>query len=106
MAASISRCSRASMPRDAVRDLAVDVGDGAGDALAGPGVASVAQLDRLVLAGRGARRDGGGAERARLEPDLDLDGRVAARVEHLAGVEVDDRAHGSSVASVDEDGVD
>ena len=62
-------------PGDAVGDLAVDVGDGAGDALAEPGVAAVAELDRLVLAGRCAGGHGGCTERARLEPDLDLDGR-------------------------------
>ena len=52
------------------------------------GVAAVAQLDRLVHAGRGARRHGGAAEGARLELDVDLDRRVAARVEDLAGVDV------------------
>ena len=85
-------------PADAVGDLAVDVRDGAGDALAEPRVAAVAQLDRLVLAGRRAGRHGGRPERTRLEADLDLDGRVAARVEHLAGVDVDDRAHADSLA--------
>ena len=75
-------------------DLAVDVGDGAGDALAGPGVAAVAQLDRLELAGRGAGGHRGEAAGARLERDLDLDGRVAARVEDLARVDGGDGAHG------------
>ena len=76
-------------------DLAVDVGDRLRDALAGPGVAAVAQLDRLELAGRGARGDRGEAARAGLERDLDLDGRVAARVEDLARVDGGDGAHGT-----------
>ena len=80
-------------PEHAVRDLTVDVGDGTGDAFAEPLHATVAKLDGLVLAGRGARGNGRGAERARLEADLDLDGRVAARVEDLPSVNVDDGAH-------------
>ena len=55
---------------------------------------AVAQLDRLVLARRGAGRDRGAAERARVEADLDLDRRVPARVEDLAAVDVDDLAQG------------
>ena len=50
-------------------------------------VAAVAQLDRLELAGRRARRHGRAAGRARAQRDLDLDGRVAAAVEDLAGVD-------------------
>ncbi len=76
-------------------DLAVDVGDRARDALAGPGVAAVAQLDRLELAGRGARGHRREAARAGLERHLDLDRRVAARVEDLAGVDGGDGAHGA-----------
>ena len=72
-------------------DLAVDVGDRPGDALAGPGVAAVAQLDRLELAGRGAGGHRGQAAGAGLQHDLDLDGRVAARVEDLARVDGGDR---------------
>ena len=75
-------------------DLAVDVGDRPRDALAGPGVAAVAQLDRLELAGRGAGGHRGAAARAGLERDLDLDRRVAARVEDLARVDGGDGAHG------------
>ena len=46
---------------------------------------AVAQLQRLVLAGRRARRHGGGADRAGLQLDVDLDGRIAARIQDLAG---------------------
>ena len=76
-----------------VGDLAVDVADRPRDALPEPGVAAVAELDRLVLAGRGAGRHQRHAERTGLEADLDLDGRVAPRVEHLPAVDVDDRSH-------------
>ena len=84
-------------------DLAVDVGDRPGDALAGPGVAAVAQLDRLELAGRGAGGHRGEAAGAGLERDFDLDGRVAARVEDLPRVDGGDGAHGTR-ESIDPDG--
>ena len=85
--------SAASRPRDRRGDLALDVRDRRRHALAAVRLAAVAELDRLVDAGRGARRHGGPAERAGLEPDVDLDGRVPARVEDLAGVDVGDRGH-------------
>ena len=50
--------SSASVPGDRLRDLAVDVLDRLRDALAAPGVAAVAQLGRLELAGRRAGRHG------------------------------------------------
>ena len=62
-------------------------------ALAAVRVAAVAQLDRLVDAGGGAGRDGRPAGRARPSDDLHLDGRVAAGVEDLAGVDAGDAAH-------------
>src|SRR5262249_20267414 len=74
------------------RELAVDVRNGAGDALPEPGLAAVAQLDGLVLAGGGAGWHGGSAERPRLEPDFDFERRVPPRVEDLASVDVDDLA--------------
>ena len=80
-------------PEERVGDLAVDVADRAGDPLPQPGVAAVAELDGLVLAGRGAGWHRREPERSRIEPDLDLDGRIPARVEDLAAVDVDDRCH-------------
>ena len=77
-----------------VGDLAVDVADGLLDALAAVALAAVAQLDGLVLAGGRAARHRRPAARAAGQHDLDLDGRVAARVEDLAAVDVDDLAHG------------
>ena len=50
-------------------------------------LAAVAQLDRLELAGGGARGHGGAAGRAGIERDVDLDRRVAPRVEDLARVD-------------------
>ena len=73
---------------DRVRDLRVDVPHRGEHALAPVGArVTVAQLDRLELPRRGARRDRGPADRARLEHDVDLDGRVPARVENLPRLE-------------------
>ena len=80
---------------EGVGDLAVDEADGALDALAAVAVAAVAQLDGLVLTCRGAARHGGAPGRAGVEDDLDLDGRVAARIEDLAADDFDDLTHGS-----------
>ena len=45
-------------------------------------------------AGRGAGRDGGAAEGAVLENDIDLDRGIAAAIEYFARRNVDDRSHG------------
>src|SRR5581483_10234852 len=86
------------VPANGVGDLAADVRDRARDALPTVLGPAVAQLDRLVHARRGAGGDGGAAERARLEAYVDLDGRVAARVEDLAGADIGDRCHPCSFA--------
>ena len=78
----------ASSPRTASRELAVHVATAVRDALAAPLGAAVTQLDRLVHAGRRAGRHDRPAERARLEPHIDLDRRVAPRVEHLPSAHV------------------
>ena len=78
---------------DRLRQLPVDVGHGARDALAGVRVAAVAQLRGLELAGGGARRHGGPPRGAGPQAQLHLDRRVAAAVEDLAAVDVLDRAH-------------
>ena len=54
---------------------------------------AVAELHRLVRAGRGAGRHGGAAEGAVLQRHVDLDGRIAAAVENLAADDVDDGGH-------------
>ncbi len=79
---------------DRFADLRVDVLDGAHDALAviARGVA-VAQLHGFLRARRGARWHRGAAGDARLEYDVGFDGGVAARIEDLAGDDVDDGAH-------------
>ena len=77
-------------PAQRLGDLAVDVADRLQDGLAAPPGAAVAQLDRLVDAGRGAGRDDRAAERAGLEPDVDLDRRVAARVDDLPSAHLSD----------------
>ena len=78
-------------------DLAVDMVDRACDPFPEPGGAAVTELDGLVLAGGGAGRHRGHATGAGGELDLDLDGRVAPRVEDLPGVDVGDRSHMGSV---------
>ena len=68
-------------------DLAVDVGDRLADALADVArLVAVAQLQRLALAGRRARRHRRPPEGAAVERDVDFDRRVAARVQNLAAV--------------------
>ena len=81
---------------EGVGDLAVDEADGVLDTLAAVAVAAVAQLDGFVLAGRRAARHGGTPGGAGVEDDLDLDGRVAARIEDLAADDFDDLTHGSA----------
>ena len=86
---------------DRVEDLVLHRLDGLEHALAVvAALVAVAQLDRLVGAGRGARGHGGAAERTVLEKDIDLDGGVAAAVENLAGGDVGDRGHGRSCGCV------
>jgi hypothetical protein len=78
---------------DRVCDLAVRVRDRARHGLAAVRAVAVPQLDRLVHAGRRAGGNRCTAGRARLELDVDLDGRIAARVEDLAGMDGSDTSH-------------
>ena len=79
---------------DGVSALVIDVLDGLRDALAQVAtLVAIAQLAGLKGAGRSARRHHRAAEAAVLEHDLDLDGGVAATVEHLATVDVQNIAH-------------
>ena len=76
--------------------LAVDLGDVRDrlrHALAAPLGTTVAQLDRLVHARRGTGGDNCAPARPGIELDLDLDRRVAARVEDLSALHERDRAH-------------
>ena len=74
-------------------DLVVDETDRVQHAFAHVAVAAVAQLDRLVLAGRGAARHRCSAHRARCQHDIDFDGRIAAGIEDLAAGDVNDLSH-------------
>ena len=97
IARSISAWSSASSPITVVGDLAIDRVDRLADALAAPAaLVAIAQLDRLMRAGRRARRHRRAAHAAVLQRHVDLDRRIAAAVEDLAGVHVDDCGHGSS----------
>ena len=80
-------------PRERGGELAVHVGDRQRHALAEPIVAAVPELHGLELAGGCPRGDCGPAEGARLELDVDLDGRVPPRVEDLPSVDAGDLAH-------------
>ena len=84
--------SAASSPYSAGAIVSVTLATALEHALAAVArLVAVAQLDRLVGAGRRARRHGRPADRAVGEDDVDLDRRVAARVEDLARVDdVDD----------------
>ncbi len=82
-----------AQPDDRGRDLVEHGLDRLLDALAAVAGAAVAQFDRLVLAGRGARRHRGPGERAVDQGHLDLDRRVAAGVEDLAGSDLLDDGH-------------
>src|SRR5947208_278971 len=73
-----------SAPARSASEYVDDIRDGIPDALATvPTLVAVAQLDRLVQAGRGSRGDAGPAEGAVLEADVHLDRRIAARIEDL-----------------------
>ena len=81
--------------RQRIEDLAIDRADRLAHAAAAIALAAISLLDRLMRSGRGARRDRRSSRRAAVERDLDLDGRVAAAVEDLAGVNVGDSGHRS-----------
>ena len=79
---------------DGIGALVVDVLDGLRDALAQVAtLVAVAQLACLKGAGRSARRHHCAAKAAVLEHDLDLYGGVAAAVEHLATVDIQNVTH-------------
>src|SRR5439155_22920205 len=86
-------------PHNSRRQLRIDIANGPENALAAiHALVAVAQLDGLELSGRRARRNSRASGRARLERDVHLDRRVAARVEDLAPVHACDRggAHSNS----------
>jgi hypothetical protein len=75
---------------DRLGNLGVDVLDGLQHALAGVARRiAVAQLERLAAAGRGPRRHGRASHHPGFDQHVALDGRVAARIEDLAGDHVD-----------------
>ena len=79
-----------------LEDLAVDGLDRLLHALAEIArLVAVAQLDRLMRAGGGARRHRGAAHRAVFQHHIDFDRGIAAAVENFAADDVDDGGHGS-----------
>ena len=92
---SIWTCSSTAMSLERLEDLAVDGGDGLLHALAEvAGLVAVAQFDRLMRAGGGARGHGRAADRAVFQHDIDLNRGIAAAVENFAADDVDDGGHG------------
>ena len=84
---------------DGIGALVVNVLDGLRNALAQvAALVAIAQLACLKGAGRSARRHHRATEAAVLEHDLDLDGGVAAAVEHLATVNVQNVTHAVSLS--------
>ena len=81
---------------DGRRDLVEHGLDGLLDTLAAVTGTTVAQFDRLVLAGGRARRHRRTCERAVDQGDLDLDRRITAGVEDLAGADLLDDGHCAS----------
>ncbi|EXI68646.1 MAG: hypothetical protein AW08_00958 [Candidatus Accumulibacter adjunctus] len=72
-------------------DTRVDGVDGLEHALAEIDLlVAVTQFAGFEFAGRGTRRDGGAGEKAIVEGDVDLDGRVAARIENLPADDLGD----------------
>ena len=91
---SMPTWSRASWPSSSAAMASLTFSTALSDALAEVALlVAVAQLDGLVRAGAGAAGDGGPADGAVGEDDVDLDGRVAAAVEDLAGVNAFDGRH-------------
>ena len=69
-------------------DLGVDVLDGFQNAFAEIDFfVVIAEFDGFMLAGAGAAGDGGPAEGAVFENDVDFDRGIAARIENLAAVD-------------------
>ena len=99
-ASSMRRWSRASMPESASKISPLTASTALQHALAEVALlVAVAQLDGLVRSRRGAGGHAGAAQRAVLEDDIHLDGRVAAAVQDLAADDIDDGGHGSVLVS-------
>ena len=97
MMLSIFTCSVASSPPMASRISPSTLRDAVQHALAAvAGFVAVAQLHRLMRAGRGAGRHRGAPKGAAVQGHVALDGRVAAAVEDFAGGQIDDRGHDGS----------
>ncbi len=72
----------------------LDILDGLEDALAEVvALVAVAELDGLMLAGGGAGGDSGAAQCAGFQNYISFHGRIAARIENLAGADGNDLSH-------------
>jgi len=92
-------------PDHGLGNVAIDRIDRAFDALAQPArLVAVAPFNRFVRAGRCARRHRRAPETAILQHYIDLHRRVAAAVEDLARMDVDDCGHETELLHLRTDG--
>ena len=82
---------------EGVENLALDMGDGGLDPLAPITVSTIAQLHRLILAGRSPRGHNGPTQSAAAQPAIHLHRGIAARVKNFAGGNMGDMGHRYSV---------
>ena len=81
-------------PAQGIENIAIDAFDRFENALAGKApLVAVAQFDRLMCAGRGARRHRRAPARPIFQGDIDLDGGIAAAIQDFSRGDVDDCGH-------------
>ena len=79
-----------------IPEFGIHGADGLGHALAEIAIlVPVTQFDRFVGAGGRSAGNGGAAETAVVQQHIDFDGWIAPRIENFAGMDVDNRGHGS-----------
>ena len=96
---STSRWSRASSPTSASAIGPLTLPTALQHPLAAEPIVAVSQLERFVLAGGRPAGHGRPAEGATFEPDVDLDGGIAARIQDLAAVDGFDERHSGADAT-------
>ena len=85
-------------PGQGVEQLALDRVQSLAHALAEIAIGvAVAQLDRFVLAGRGARGDRGAPADAALEFDIDFERRVAPAIEDFPAANINNGGHAGTI---------
>ena len=85
----------ASMPPMASKISPLTASTAFFDALAEIALAAIAQFDGFMRAGGSARGNGGAAQAAIFEKDIDFDSRVATAIENFAADDIDNCSHGA-----------